>query len=273
MVQDLRPLMNLDDDDFIRAIICIIASLNPRGPYPIICIIAPSGNGKSTSARIIIGCIDPYRPDWREEPCTKPNSERDLSVTAHQRRVLFFDNLSDLSQLSDTLCSLSTGGIRSERTLYTNDGISVIRLEQPVVFTCIKNIVTATDLRTRCIFLSPPAITGEPKPEIEIYEEFYTMRPRIVGALCDIISAALRNHDETKPLHGLRHADFTKWVIAAEEATGFSNRARSRVCCLPATVQPMTRRWTTRFAKQSRTWLINAGSFASKRNRCSICYL
>jgi len=45
-------------------------------------------------------------------------------------------------------------------------------------------------------------------------------RPRILGALCDAVSAALRNVDKMRIERSPRMADFVKWIAAAEPGLG-----------------------------------------------------
>src|SRR6201987_5256446 len=78
--------------------------------------------------------IDPNTAPLRAEP----SNVRDLMISANNAWCLGYDNLSSLSdQLSDALCSLSTGGGFSTRELYTNESEKIFEGMGPVLVNCI----------------------------------------------------------------------------------------------------------------------------------------
>src|SRR5262249_17026526 len=124
-----------------------------------------------------------------------PSSDHNLMIAANNGWIVGFDNMSYVTrELSDALCCLATGGSYATRTLYTDDDETIIAAENPILLNGIEDIGTRSDLLDRCLIVELPRI--EPKhrrPKDTFWTEFDKARPRILGALLDAVSAALRN--------------------------------------------------------------------------------
>jgi hypothetical protein len=114
-IDALRPFLNVKSDDQFKLLVgYLIASLNPRGPYPILELTGAHGTAKSTTARILRSLVDPNMSVAR----AMIYKEHDLAIAAENGWMLVFDNLSRLTPASsDALCRLSTGGAFSTRKL------------------------------------------------------------------------------------------------------------------------------------------------------------
>jgi putative DNA primase/helicase len=78
------------------------------------------------------------------------------------------------------------------------------------------------DLADRALTIHLKAIPEDKRrPEDELLAEFEAASPRIVSALCDAASAALRNVDKVKLERSPRMADFAKWITAAKSGLGW----------------------------------------------------
>ncbi len=221
---ELRPLLNIRDGDWPIVVAFMLACLNPHGPFPLLILIGQSGATKTTVARLIQGIIDSTFDIQRnkEEVFCPPKTIEDLMVFALHSWLLSFDNITAISDaMSEALCRLSTGGTTIARRLYTNCGLSKMRAQQPVILTGINDCIKAEDLRSRSLFLSlemvdPEKVIGE----ATLQQQYIEMRPRVMGALLDCIVCALANFERTSPMPGNRLADMTRWLLAAEPATG-----------------------------------------------------
>jgi hypothetical protein len=152
-----------------------------------------------------------------------PKEERDLMVGAKNNWLLAFDNLSYIPEsLSDALCRLSTGGGQASRELYKNGDEFVFDVMRPVVMNGIEELATRPDLadRTLSIFL-PPIKDDERKDEKSLYAEYQAVLPRVLGAIFDAVSVAIKNLPNTHMEKLPRMADAAKFVTAAEEALGW----------------------------------------------------
>jgi hypothetical protein len=216
-LEELRPFLNLPDNAALILVYgFLVQSLRPTGPYPILNLEGEHGTAKSNNARILRSLVDPSTAILK----TVPRDERDLMIGANNSWLLAFDNLSGIPPwLSDALCRLATGGGFSTRKLYTNDEETIFDAMRPIILTGIDRIAYRHDLIDRSIIIVLPHIPDcNRRTEIDLRQEFETVRPRILGALCDAISAALANISTTKLDRKPRMADLAMWVTAAEPA-------------------------------------------------------
>jgi hypothetical protein len=215
-VDELRTLLNVDDDDFTLAIAWLLGAARGKGPYPLLVVSGEQGSAKSTFCRLLVGLIDPNAVPLR----APPRSDRDLHIAARNAHALCFDNVSRLDPwLSDTLCRLATGGGFAARELYTDAEEVLFRGMNPIVLNGIEDFVERPDLADRAITLMLRSVAdAERRPEDEIDAEYERLRPRVLGALLDAVSAALRHLPETELDQLPRMADFAKWVVAGEHA-------------------------------------------------------
>ena len=219
-VDELRGFLNVDDSTWPLVIAWLVATLRPRGPYPVLALFAEQGSGKSTTGRQVRDLVDPNSAPLRAEP----RDGRDLMIGANNSWCLAYDNLSHVpSWLSDALCRLSTGGGFATRELYTDQDEIIFDSQRPVMLTSIEEVATRSDLLDRCLIVwLPPIPKHLRRPEAELMREFEKARPRILGTLLDAVVGALRDLPSTKVDDLPRMADFALWATAAESALGWS---------------------------------------------------
>lgn len=225
-VDELDRFINVHGDERILVKMWLVAALRPRGPYPVLVFNGEQGSAKSTTARVLCDLVDPNEAALRSEP----RDERDMVIAATNRMVVAFDNLSRISPaLSDALCRIATGGGYATRQLYTDSDEKIFNVQRPILLTGIEELATRGDLIDRSIIVSLPPIedTGR-RPEEEFWREFGAARPRILGALLDAVSAALRKVASVRLEKSPRMADFALWGTAAEEALGMEAGAFMR---------------------------------------------
>jgi hypothetical protein len=220
-INELRPFLNVGSDaDFILAVAFLVGCLRHRGPYPVMVLNGEQGSAKTTLARILAALIDPSTSPLR----SSPREVRDLMIAALNSWVLAFDNLSGVSDwLSDAMCRLSTGGGFSTRELYTDRDEIIFEATRPIILNGIDTLAHRQDLADRSLIFNLPQIEDEARrPESKIWIAFEAAQPRILGALLDAVSMALRNIDSVKLSSLPRMADFALWVTAAEPALPWS---------------------------------------------------
>lgn len=219
-LDELDTLLNLQDEkDRVLVKAWLIGALHPTGPYPVLALHGEKGTAKSTATRYLRMLIDPAKPATAKEP---RDGER-LAVYARNNYVTAFDNLSYIPPwLSDGLCRLATGAGDSTREMYTNGEQFIFYAKRPIILNGIEEIATAGDLLDRTITVNLTVIPEtQRKTEEELDAAFERAQPRILGALLDAVSAALRNRGKVHLPSLPRMADFTVWVTAAEEAIGW----------------------------------------------------
>ena len=212
-LDELRDLLNADQDDAWSLMVSwLIAAYHPTGPFPVLDLTGGKGSGKTTNARMLRGLVDPHASPLK----TLPRSERDLMIHALHNRVLAFDNLSSVpGWLSDALCRLSTGGGFTVRKNYSDLDEIIMEAKRPMILTGIDYVPERDDLQERSFIVTLPKIEDR-RTERELWEAYEEARPRILSAVFDAVSAALRNRDKVS-LNLPRMADAAEWIQAAEE--------------------------------------------------------
>jgi hypothetical protein len=162
------------------------------------------------------GLIDPHKAERR----SLPYDDRDLYIAANNARVLSYDNLSRIPEkLSNSFCSLATGGGYGTRTLYTDQEEQVFEAMRPLILNGVADFITKHDLAERTIGLELPVIPDrDRRTEREFRAQFRSARPAILGALLDAVAHGLKMLPSTQSEDWPRMADFAQWVTACEGA-------------------------------------------------------
>ena len=220
-IEELRQFVNIGSDaDWVLFCSWLVQALRPVGPYPVLAFHGEQGSSKSTSQTFARCLIDPNASPLR----TEPRSEHDLIIAANNGWVIALDNLSNVSiGLSNSLCRLSTGGGFSVRQLYTDSEEVLYNTMRPAMLNGIAEVVNRSDLLDRTLIVYLPRITEDNRRTMaELSAEFESARPRVLGALFNAVSAALKNLPTTNLERKPRMADFALWASAAEEGFGFN---------------------------------------------------
>jgi Bifunctional DNA primase/polymerase, N-terminal len=217
-LEELRELINVDDDSWVSICTFLLFSFMPNRTYPVLILSATRGSGKTTAAEIIKGLIDPCKA-----PLVKITGDtHKLAVTASKRWMMVYDNVSHISSdESDDLCRLSTGFGYSTRTLHTTDEETTFEFTRPQIITAIDALAHRDDLADRVILAQLGAITKNKRlPYAELQQKIEVARPRILGAMLIAISQTLAALPHTHSDELPRMADYGKFSIASETALG-----------------------------------------------------
>lgn len=212
-LNELTKFINIEKDDLILVIAWLIGSVKPTGPYPGLALNGEQGSAKSGMSRVLKMLIDPASAAIR----ATPKDEHDMVIAASNSWIVAYDNLSYVQPWqSDCLCRLATGGGLSTRELYSDDQEAIFDVCRPVILNGIEALATRSDLLDRYIVLELPTIPeNQRKTEREIMTGFEKARPKILGALLDRVSIALKMQADTKLDKLPRMADFALWAYAA----------------------------------------------------------
>jgi hypothetical protein len=218
-IGELRNFLNVASDaDFVLIVSWLIAAFRPVGPYPVLIINGEQGSGKSICCRVLRRLIDPNGAELRSDT----RKEEDVFLAAKNGWVLALDNLSYLrNDFSDTICRITTKGAFATRKLYFNDEEFFLEVCRPVLLNGIPALGSRADLADRAIVTSLPTMEEtKRRPEEDFWVEFETAAPRILGALLDGLSGALRSYRSIKIQRSSRMIDFVKWAEAGWQALG-----------------------------------------------------
>ncbi len=223
-ISDVRPFLNAaNDDDFRMMVSWLVAAMCPWGPYPVLILGGEQGSAKTTTARVLRLLFDPNKADLRSEP----RDTRDLSIAAANSAVVAYDNVSAMRDwLSDSLCRLATGGGFGTRELFSDGEEVLFDAVRPVLLTGIEEFATRGDLIDRSIALTlPPIADDSRRDERSFWPAFEEARPRILGALLDVLVVALRERDRVTLAGRPRMADFAQTAAAIAPAIGWTAEA------------------------------------------------
>ena len=218
-LKDLRPFLNIPDDEFCLMVGWLASCLSPQGPYPVLALIGEQGCGKSTLAEIAKRLVDPQKV-LRSSP---PKTAHDLAISADNRWVLSYENLTTLPQwMSDMICMCSTKGAYSTRSLYKNRDEELFDFQRPVILNGISDFITEhADLTDRCVFLHmPPIPRTNRRSEKEFWAQFDAAVGIFFGALLDAVAGGLAKQSETAGLSVPRMADFALFAEAVWRGLG-----------------------------------------------------
>jgi len=221
-IDELRGFLNVKtDQDFQLVVGWLVAALRHKGPFPVLTINGEQGTGKSTFAQMLRLLIDPSVALIR----AAPKDDHNLNVSAGNSWVLAFDNLSSVpGWLSDGFCRLATGAGFATRSHYENTKETIFQAQRPIILNGIPLLTERADLADRALAIQLRRLTDkEYRPEDEFWAAFEESRPRILGALLDAVSVALRRISAVKLPRVPRMADFAKWVTAAEWGLGWED--------------------------------------------------
>jgi phage/plasmid primase-like uncharacterized protein len=223
-VEELRPFINvkaggnekkISDKDFVLVVAWLLAAFS-EGPFPILKVWGEPGAAKSTLTEVLRSLVDPHKVTRRR----LPREERDLFIAANNAWALTYDNLSQVPEwLSNALCTMATGGGFATRALYKDHEEQLFDAKRPVIINGVENFITKHDLADRTILLELPFIPADERQrEREFKDKFEARRPRILGALLDVVAHGLRAFPEVPEEDWPRMADFAHWITACESA-------------------------------------------------------
>jgi len=216
-LSELLPFVNLKHPEHAVLLFgWLVHALHPKAPQPVLVLTGEQGTGKSTVSKLIRSLVDPSISPIRGEP----RNEHELVIAAENGWVQVFENLSRISPwLSDALCRLSTGGGFATRKLFTGRDQELFFARRPIILNGIDDLTTRPDLADRAISIFLARIPDEKRlTEHEFWRNWETVKPRLQGAIFDAMVIALREYSNTHPNRLPRMADFTRWVLAAEQS-------------------------------------------------------
>ena len=174
------------------------------------------GSGKSVLCNIIGSLIDPSAVGTQ----LLHTNSKDLAIAGRNAHILMFDNIRSFTPaMSDILCVASTGGAISSRTLYTNDGQSVMRLHVAMVLNGIHPFISQSDLAQRCLPITLKPLSPSARiSEKQLIADFQNDLPVIQRGLYNLIASIMQHLPDAEVLYPERMLDFSSWLAALELA-------------------------------------------------------
>jgi hypothetical protein len=225
-IAELRPLLNVSDDDWPLIIAYLVAALIPGIPHPVLLLRGEHGTAKSMAAWLLSSLIDPCAAQLR----TAPGNSEDWAVAAAGSWVTIIDNISHLQPwLQDAICKAVTGDGLLRRALYTNADVSVLAFRRVIGLTSIDPGPLHGDLADRLLSIDLELIAEDDRlAEEALKARWAGMRPRVLGGLLHTAVLVLRELDKVRHHNLPRMADFGRVLLAVDKAYGTSGYERYR---------------------------------------------
>ncbi len=210
----LRRLMNMSEESFRLLVGWLIAAFIPDLPHPILTFRGEQGTGKSKSAQMVIGLIDPSGAPKR----TAPRDVKTWGVQAFNSWGLCLDNISFVPDwLSDALCRAVTGDGIVDRALYSDDDVVVLEFRRVLALTTIDAGALAGDLAERLLTIELSMIRDcDRREEAELDQAFRNAHAAILASLFDLLSRVLKALPDVVLTERPRMADFARVLAAVD---------------------------------------------------------
>ena len=219
-IDELRDLLNVNERDWPLLLAWLVAALIPDIDHPIALLTGQQGTGKSTAARILASLVDPSGAPLRR----MPKDEEAWAVAAGGSWVVCLDNLSNIpAWLSDSLCRAVTGDGDARRRLYSDGDLYVLSYRRVLILTSIDTGAIRGDLADRLLSVELEPISGKGRrPSREMAAAINKARPRIFGALLDLVASVLAVLPEARKslTERPRMADFAEILAALDMVRG-----------------------------------------------------
>lgn len=220
-LDELRSLLNVTEESWPLVVGWLVAALIPGFPHAIAFPTGEQGTGKTSCARMLVQLVDPSPAPLRKSP----KDEEDWVVAAKGSWVVAIDNVSSLpAWLSDALCRGATGDGAVMRRLYTDSDLSVLALTRVLMLTSIDAGALRGDLADRLLSIELEPIPPERRRlERDLTVAFDNARPRILGALLDLLAEVLAVLPTVELDEFPRMADFALVLAAVDKVTGMQS--------------------------------------------------
>lgn len=215
-LNELRSILNVDDDSWPLVVGFLVTALLPHIPHPVLMLGGEQGTGKTTAARIIVRLIDDSSAPTRHEP----RDPEQWAIAAAGSWTVALDNVSHVTPwLSDALCRAVTGDGLVRRKLYTDSDLSVLHFRRCVLMTSIDTGTLRGDLADRLLIIDLERIPDDRRrTDAELDDAYKRARPRLLGALLSALSQTLTVLSSVKLSTMPRMADFSRVLAALDRA-------------------------------------------------------
>jgi len=214
LLQGLLPCKS--QEDLLLLAVRLVTLFIPGIQNPACFLCGPEGSGKTTTSKIIKEIFDPTI----SMTATGRERDEDIAILFSRNEFYIFDNLSTISQyLSDLLCVIITGGNLSRRQLYSDTGLTILKLKGSFDITSVGINEISPDLRDRGIKVDLRRIDGTyRKTEEELWRDFHSKLPHILASIFNTLVKAAKIYEggitEKSPI---RLCDWFFWGLCIAE--------------------------------------------------------
>ncbi|MEN6373682.1 MAG: hypothetical protein ABFD75_02735 [Smithella sp.] len=210
-----------NDQDQLLLEVSLVSFFVPHIPHPLLYSQGGQGSGKTGAMSCAKKLIDPSKLNV----CIPPYDKKELIQTLYHQYFCVFDNVSDIPDwMSDILSIAITGGAQSKRKLYSDEEDVIFAFRRCAALTAINMCIQKSDLFDRAILIRFDSIHPyQRKEDAELNRQFENEKPRLLGAIFDTLSKAMKIYPEIKIKYLPRMADFCRWGCAIAVALGYDS--------------------------------------------------
>lgn len=214
----LRDFLNVTDETWPLGLGWLVAAFIPEIPHPIGLLSGQQGTGKSSTARRLVDLVDPSPAALRSQP----RNEEQWAVSANASWVVALDNISAIPPwFADAMCKACTGDGYVSRTFYTNDEPNILSFRRALLLTSIDAGAMRGDFGDRVLFLDLEPIEETQRREERVMDADWDMaKPRLLGAMLDLLADVLAALPTVKLDRLPRMADFARLLTALDRVSG-----------------------------------------------------
>lgn len=208
-----------NDEDQLLLEVRIVSYFVPDIPHPLLYAQGGQGSGKTKAMSCAKKLIDPSKLNVSIPSYDK----RELIQTLYHHYFCVFDNISEITDwMSDILSVAITGGGQSKRKLYSDEDDVIFSFKGCIAITAINMCILKSDLFDRAILIKFDSISStQRKEDKELNKQFENEKPRLLGAIFDTLSKAMKIYPNIKIKYLPRMADFCRWGCAIAVALGY----------------------------------------------------
>ena len=203
--------------DLVSLVFCLV----PNVPHPASIVYGPAGSGKTMGFhRPMKLLIDPSSVD---QGLSLPRKKGDFPIQLERHYLIIYSNLSQLEWWqSDVFCRAIDGAADETRKLYTDAEMQAFQYLRCIGINAIPVVATREDLLDRSLLFPLASIPREKRmDEEELIASFEQLRPMMLGALFDALSAAMKIRPTVQLGYIERLGAFTKWGYAIAQALDY----------------------------------------------------
>ncbi len=192
-----------------------VAGLYAAIPSPILLFVGQQGSAKTTRSRRLRSLLDPSIT-----PVLGDLEMSDLFLTFQHHAVPCFENVSSFRRReADMFCRAVTGNGVERRKLYSDSDQVLYSFRRPIIINGIDTPSTRPDFLDRCLIINCRRMEKFTTLQ-ELDRQFEAARPRLFGALLDLLVKTLAVLDATPAATEFRMADFARFGRAVAVALG-----------------------------------------------------
>lgn len=217
-VDPLFTFLHLEkSDEHLLVLVWLLSAFVSSIASPILLLTGAQGAAKTTRSRRLRSLIDPSEVDTIGE-----FDVAQLFQTFQTHAVPIFENVSHFSRkAADVFCRAVTGNAVERRRLHTDRERVLFTFRRAIIINGISSPSSRPDFMDRCITIQCERLTSF-APLSKLDEDFSREKPKLLGALLDLLCKTLKCLPDIESPTEFRMADFARFGRAVATAFGLN---------------------------------------------------